>query len=345
MTRHAVCWLILGLLLCTCCAGRAEEEKTPSADPQGGAKLLQRAGIKQATDITGAVVSWYREGTCRLTREQDAAALDAIYQGLHSAVYHQDSSHFGLSGIHKMVLSLKNGKPVRFAFVEEPNQPGDTPTYVFLNDAYYSESLLPALQSIRKNARAAADGGRVPEFQVARLTVRKRDGSVLEVDVDSEKGKAIIAAARILADWVDPRDAFALDLADVDDVAGCKLAAGAWLDLVSPISLSCEAVDRNLSPNTSMEGYSQDISYKDLQCDQIAILAFNHSPLASVAFRNRATGRYCVTWNYLTRRYGERYQVEKLGFPGHPASDWAYYQSPDDVLGKLLLPISELPSK
>ena len=345
MTKHAVCWLILGLLLCTCCAGRTEEEKTPSADPQGGAKLLQRAGIKQAGDITGAVISWYREGTCRLTREQDAAALDAIFEGIKAAVYHQDSSHFGLSGIHKMVLSLKSGKSVRFAFVEEPNQPGDTPTYVFLNDAYYSESLLPALQSIRKNARAAADGGRVPEFQVARLTVRKRDGSVLDVDVDSEKGKAIIAAARTLADWVDPRDADSLDMAEPDWVRGDMLAAGAWLKLATPFPVELEVTDLNKRPFGVLRGIAMDTSYQRMECGEIAILAFDRDPMTRVAFRNRATGRYCVTWNYLTRRYGERYQVEKLGFPGHPTSDWAYYQSPDNVLGKLLLPISELPSK
>ena len=322
--------LVMGLLAANMMSsgGRSKADGSRSRPPGTvpgyvATVMREQAGIRQASDIESAVMTFLPRGTYKLTYEANPAFIVRLYDALRSSYYVGSPPEMLGS---RLVLNLNDGKSVWLQFDELP---WEDPQLVYIAPAYAARKLLPLFQETRTNARAATLDARIGDFEVRRMEVRTPHASYwARVPPSSDEGKALIEKSRQIVDWVDLRNT-AAHRPLPGEIGGAQAKFGVvMLYLKTPIQVEVMVRDKATAPPGFPNPFAHSVSFPRFQCDVVKVLDYGNyvPPLVALRDKDKPAVYYLCTW--LIRRQQEKYGVEKYGFPGHPITDTEYYKSP-----------------
>jgi len=239
---------------------------------------------------------------------------------------------FGWTGTITCVLA--NGKAAWVAFCDPPS---DAPPEAVAYQRYVNPRLLEPLKEIKMKAKAAELDARVGEFDVDAVNVHQRGGvSRPRLPASSPEGQVLVAKAKALVDWLDLRNARAVTT-PVEDVSGAMGKFGhLTLYLRTPVKLTIEVWEGGTVPGEfGAAPIGTNIRFDTFLCSQIVVFDYGNYIPPLLAFQNMEQPKTYYLCPWLTRRAQEKYGIEKLGFPGHPVSDTAYYTPPEQLYKSL----------
>ena len=212
-----------------------------------------------------------------------------------------------------LTLNLKNGNPSGFHFVKMCMSHPDG-VHIRTHEAPY---LLPVLQQVKRNEKAAQLDARVDEFEIDHVEARTRTARDTHgYRFLRTREKFLVEKAKSIIDCLDMRNTQARVVRDGDiSRASAKFGIVEFF-LKAPIDLDIEAWDEASEPSglRSVPGYN--VSFRKFECDKIAILDYGNYAPPLVALGEKFPSPAYYLCPHLTRREQEKYGVEKLGFLG-----------------------------
>ena len=328
-----MCSLCILAWIITALVAAPPSQSSEYAPTQTGRTILDIAGIKTASDIESAVFD-FGDVAYTLTSKREPELLKRFYDRLLCTREDRPDA-CPVAAYVNVIITRSDGRLVEMVFGRRAVE--GHPDKIPLAEGYWVPDMAEVFDDIRKDAKAAALDFQSPSFEVANLEVRVPDLGTRDVPPPSPEGKAVIAKAQAIIDWLDLRTARAQEISEREFIPAKRKFTTVTLTTKTPVRFEALVIDSTKPPIYEAWPIGRNLKTVHFDCDTLIVMDYgNYTPPVVVAMDQYHT-YYLFRDPYtdLRRRNEERILVEKLGFPGHPITDKEYYKSPQVLYKEL----------
>ncbi|MCE5314614.1 MAG: hypothetical protein ABFD49_11720 [Armatimonadota bacterium] len=297
--------------------------------------ILTTAGINAASDIVSAVVTIDPLGAYKITRQENKALVDQLYEVLQMTA--PVDLPFPPAMWGKVILTLQNGKTLWTGYgYENPDSQGKKQAFVMkssLSDLFIAPKFEAFMHDVQRDANTASLGASIGTFQVKSVEVSLPNKDSITLFTSSPKRDAIVVKLKEALEYLELRVEPA-ELVDSNDVANGRAKFGCTaIKLCSPITIEVLLKAKDTNASETPAPWHQGLNYAQVKIDWLAVMDYGNYKPPVVLVRTTDEDHYVL--GNLRRREWEKLGITRYGLPGHPISDTDYYKTPRSIYEEL----------